>query len=119
LAVGLGSGVIIFLMMPLERVLETALLRLYDLWKSVGYRAIYFKRMLTASDRIYKGPVGTVRHLLGKKPGEKSGFHRLAAAGKLEWTIEALFEGEQRWHELFTLAEIETARERYRSARRT
>ena len=54
-------------MSPLESELESALLRLYQKWKEIKYNAIYFKRMITACDPIYKGPTGTVKHLLGKK----------------------------------------------------
>jgi hypothetical protein len=106
-------------MNPMERELETALLARYELWKQISYSAVYFKRMLTPSDPIHKGPVATVRHLLHKEPGEKSGFNRLNAAGKLDWTIEALFDAPQPWHALFTDAEVQTARQRYRAARST
>jgi hypothetical protein len=51
-------------MSPLEKELQTALLTLCEKWKTIEYRATYFKRMLTASDLIYKGPVGTVKHLV-------------------------------------------------------
>jgi hypothetical protein len=104
-------------MMEMERELEAILLQRYELWKRVGYSARRFKRMLTPSDDTYKGPVGTVRHLIGKKPGASSGFERLRGAGKLDWTVEALFDKERPWHGLFTDDEIATARERYRSAR--
>jgi hypothetical protein len=103
-------------MTEMERELETVLLQRYELWKGIGYGARRFKRMLTPSDPTYKGPVGTVRHLLAKKPGPASGFERLRAANKLDWTIEALFEDDRPWHRLFTDAEIEAARRRYRSA---
>jgi hypothetical protein len=104
-------------MTPMERELEAALMERYRLWKQIGYTAVYFKRMLTPTDRIHKGPVGTVRHLLAKNPSEKSGFNRLKGAGKLEWTVEALFDADQPWHALFTESEIDTARQRYRGAR--
>jgi hypothetical protein len=103
-------------MSSLERDLEEVLLRLYEQWKSVGYTAIYFKRMLTPGDPIFKGPVGTVRHLLSKEPTAKSGFVRLRDAGKLDWTIEALFNGEAAWHALFGASEIAKARTRFASA---
>jgi hypothetical protein len=104
-------------MSPMERELEAALMERYRLWKQIGYTAVYFKRMLTPSDPIHKGPVKTVRHLLASKPGETSGFNRLDDAGKLDWTVESLFDENQPWHALFTAAEIDTARQRYRSAR--
>jgi hypothetical protein len=104
-------------MTEMERDLETVLLERYELWKRIGYTAVYFKRMLTFSDPIYKGPVETVRHLIGKEPGAGSGFERLRAAGKLDWTVEALFNDDRPWHRLFSDAEVEAARRRYRSAR--
>ena len=104
-------------MSEMERELEVVLLQRYELWKGIGYSARRFKRMLTPSDVTYKGPVGTVRHLLRKRPGARSGFERLRAAGKLEWTVEALFEHDRQWHRLFTDAEIEAARRRFRAAR--
>jgi len=97
-------------MTELERELETVLLQRYELWKRIGYRAVYFKRMLAPKDRIYKGPVRLVKHLIRKKPGAGSGFQKLREAGKLDWTVEALFEGDRPWHRLFTDAEIEAAR---------
>ena len=100
-------------MSPLEKELQTALLTLCEKWKTIEYRATYFKRMLTASDLIYKGPVGTVKHLLGKNVGEKSGFERLRKARKLSWTVESLVQ-DAKWHELFEPWEIERARERLR-----
>ncbi len=106
-------------MTEIETELETILLQRYSQWKQIGYSARRFKRMLNPSDRTFKGAAGTVRHLLGKKLTEQSGFNRLKAAGKLEWSIEALFEGQQTWHSLFTAAEIAKARERYRSAKLT
>jgi hypothetical protein len=104
-------------MTPAERELETLLLQRYELWKQTGYVARRFKRMLTPGDATYKGPVETVRHLLRKKPGKASGFARLCAAGRLDWTVEALFEKPADWQRLFTEADVETARQRYLSAR--
>lgn len=101
----------------IERELETILLQRYEQWKQIGYCATYFRRMLNPSDPIFKGPVGTVRHLLRKKLTEKSGFIRLRKAGKLELSVEALFQGQQAWHSLFIASEIDKARERCRSAK--
>ena len=97
----------------LERELNSELLRLYDSWKTIGYSATYFKRMLTPTDPIYKGPVGTVKHLLGKKLSEKSGFNRLKVAGKLQLSVEAMLAVQKKWHPLFNDREIGKARERY------
>jgi len=74
----------------LERELLSSLLALYEKWKTIGYTAVYFKRMLTTSDKLYKGPVGKVKHLLGKNLSDKSGFERLRRAKKLDWTVEYL-----------------------------
>ncbi len=100
-------------MSPLEKELESALLDLYEKWKEIGYRAGFFRRMLYPSDRIYKGPVGTVKHLLGKTPTENSGFERLRRARRLDLTIEALL-NEKKWHSLFEEWEIARAAERLR-----
>ena len=51
-------------MSPLESELESALLQLYRQWKEIKYNAIYFKRMITPGDPIYKGPTGTVKRSL-------------------------------------------------------
>jgi hypothetical protein len=103
-------------MSPLESELESALLRLYQQWKEIKYNAICFKRMITACDPIYKGPTGTVKHLLGKKSTQKSGFEKLRTAGKLGWTVEALISEDNRFQGLFEPWEVERARERYRAA---
>jgi hypothetical protein len=100
-------------MATLEQELEKALLERYKLWKDIRYTAKYFKRMLTPSDRIYKGAVETVKHLMGKKLTEKSGFERLKKAGRLEWTVEALL-ADEKWHPLFEDWELERARQRVR-----
>lgn len=102
-------------MSELERALGQAMLGLYEKWKEVGYTARRFKRMLTPTDPTYKGPVGTVRHLLSKRPKGGSGFDRLVEAGKADWTIEALVAHDRSWHELFARREIEAARERLRA----
>ena len=102
-------------MSPLEKELETALLRRYETWKQIGYSATYFKRMLTRSDPIYKGPVGTVKHLLGKNLTDQSGFSRLCRAKKVAWTVEALVQ-ETKWHQLFEDWEIARAIDRLRDA---
>ena len=104
-------------MTPAEQELDTLLRQRYELWKQTGYTATRFKRMLTPGDATYKGPVETVRHLLKKKPGPASGFARLCAARRLDWTVEALFEQPADWQRLFTAAEIQTARQRYLAAR--
>jgi hypothetical protein len=106
-------------MTPMERELEAVLLRRYEQWKQVSYRATRFKRMLTPTDPTYKGPVGTVRHLLGKEPSQRSGFNRLKTAGRLDLTVEALFDADEQWHSLFAKSEIFKARERYRAAKGT
>jgi hypothetical protein len=104
-------------MSPLERELESALLQLHRKSKEIKYNATYFKRMLTPGDPIYKGPTGTVKHLLGQELTETSGFERLRKAGKLDWTVEALISEDHQWHGLFEPWEVERARKRYLSAR--
>ncbi|HYE18032.1 MAG TPA: hypothetical protein VEA69_06290 [Tepidisphaeraceae bacterium] len=103
-------------MPPLEKELETVLLKRYEQWKVV-YNATRFKGMMNPTSKTYKGPVGTVRHLLAKRPSVVSGFHRLTSAGQLELTIEALFKDDQPWHALFTPMEIAKARQRYHAAK--
>jgi hypothetical protein len=103
--------------MPLlERELLVSLLALYEKWKTVRYSNSYFKRMLTPSDPIYKGPAGTVKHRLGKNLSDKSGFERLRKADKLSWTVEYLL-GDPKWQPLFKRWEIERANGRIRAAK--
>jgi hypothetical protein len=67
-----------------ERDLETAQLDLYLRWATIGYHANCFKRMLTSKiPRYYKGPVGTVRHLLTGDLSPSSGFNRLISRRSL------------------------------------
>src|SRR5437016_3191953 len=98
-------------MSPLEKDLERALLARYEKWKEFGYSATYFKRMLSPGDPIYKGPIGTVKHLLGKKLTETSGLERLRRAKQITWTVEALIQ-EAKWCSLFEQWEIARAAER-------
>jgi hypothetical protein len=91
---------------PLEKELETELLDIYEkcrACRSLNYRPNFFKRMLTcANPRFYKGPVGTVCHLMtsaAAPPG--SGFERLARSGKLNWTVEWLITSDPKWLPLF------------------
>jgi hypothetical protein len=100
---------------PIEHELSTALLALYEKWKLVRYSNSYFKRMLLPGDPIYKGPVGTVRHLLAKPIHEKSGFERLHKEGKLDWTVEKLLH-DTKWHPLFQSWVVERAKDRIRAA---
>ena len=86
-------------MSSLEKELGTELLSIYDKCSTIGYRPTYFKRMLTSSNpRFYKGPTGTVRHLMlfADAPAQ-SGFRRLVKAGKLSWTVEWLITHDPRW----------------------
>lgn len=103
-------------MAPPEKELLVSLLALYEKWKTVRYSNSYFKRMLMPSDAIYKGPVGTVKHLLGKNISQKSGFEKLRKAGKLSWTVEYLLK-DPKWHPLFERWEIDRANDRTRSAK--
>ncbi|MDP2999310.1 MAG: hypothetical protein Q8N47_17610 [Bryobacterales bacterium] len=107
-------------MSPLEKELETELLAIYEKCSAIGYRPTYFKRMLTTSNlRFYKGPVGTVRHLMFGEAGPTSGFRRLVKAGKLTWTVEWLIANNPKWQPLFQKSEwvVEKAKARIREAR--
>lgn len=88
-------------MSPLERQLEAAMLDLYEKWKLVGPPRNYFLQMVRKgkNTRIYKGPVGTVRHLLVGEPS--TGFRDLVKAGKSSWTVESLIL-EPKWKSLFS-----------------
>jgi len=104
-------------MTPLEKELETALLDIYYRQKRIRCHASYFKRMLTCSNPRYrKGPVGAVRHLLTGEVTPGSGFRRLAKAGKLEWTVEALIL-QPKWKPLFTDWELDKAKARITNGR--
>ena len=97
-------------MSDLEKELETALMQRYDQWRTIGYTATYFKRMLTPGDPISKGPVATVKHLMARE-GRSLGFERLLNANKLEWTVEALLQ-DPKWKPLFKANEIAIAKAR-------
>ena len=107
-------------MTPLEKELETELLGIYDKCGLIDYYPRYFKRMLTCSNpTFYKGPVGTVRHLMLGEAGPLSGFRRLVKAGKLTWTVEWLIVKDPKWHPLFAKSPwvLEKAEARIRAAR--
>jgi len=102
----------------IEKELDTELRSLYYKWRTIGYPAGYFWRMLTSKDPGYgKGPLGTVRHLLGGEPSMGSGFMRLLRANKLEWTVEALLL-DPKWKPLFTDLELQKAKSRLDRYRR-
>ena len=89
-------------MSPLEKELETALLNLYERWKSFAPAKNIFLRMVkpTADKRLYKGPCGTVRFLLAK-PSPSLGFVDIVRAGHRDLTVEALIL-QPKWKPLFT-----------------
>src|ERR1700686_1688856 len=83
-------------MSKLESELQVALLDLHRKWGTIGYRATFFKRMLVCANPKYvHGPVGTVKHLIGKNLTEKSGFERSKGAGRLDWSVEKLIQQEK------------------------
>ena len=105
-------------MSELENELEQALLDRWQKWKLVGYHNSWFKQMVakTKNVRVYKGPVGTVRHLLQSKD-IGPGFKTLVRAGKPEWTVEALLQ-DPKWRGLpLTDLEWKKARARYQAAK--
>ena len=106
-------------MSHLESELDDELRGRYQQWKTIGYRAGYFWRMLTSTKPKYrKGPIGTVKHLLIGDPSPSSGFMRLVKAGKADWTVEALLaDNPEKWSALFTAAEIEKAQARLKRYR--
>jgi hypothetical protein len=86
----------------LEKELESELLRIYEKWSTIDYHPYYFKRMLTPSNpRFYRGPVGTVQHVMLGEADRASGFQRLVRAGKVSWTVEWLVAKHPKWHPLF------------------
>ena len=100
-------------MKPLEREPDNELRSLCRKWQPKDYRAAYFWRMLTSGDsRYYKGPVGTVGHLLAGEASAKSGFVRLKKIRKLDWTVEALITRDPKWRGLITDCEIRKAEAR-------
>jgi hypothetical protein len=103
-------------MTPLEKELEVALLGLYEQWKRSGAPKNFFLQMVkkTKNKRLYKGPIGTVRHLLNKAPA--AGFVSLVQAGNLDLTVEALIL-DSKWKELFSSTELDEARSRIAAAR--
>jgi hypothetical protein len=106
-------------MTPLEQELKSELLAIYDKCSTIRYYPKYFKRMLTASSpRFNRGPVGTVRHLMARTVSPDSGFRRLVAAGKLQWTVEWLIARNPKLHPLFERTDwvIKKAEARVRKA---
>jgi hypothetical protein len=85
---------------PLEKELEAAMLDLYERWKRFGPAKNIFLRMVkkTRDERLFKGPVGTVRYLLAGDPS--SGFKDIIRAGHMELTVEALIL-QPKWKDLF------------------
>jgi hypothetical protein len=80
-----------------ERDLESALFSLYQTWwRELGWRAEKFRQMIVPGCKIYKGGVGTVRHLIYKR--KTTGLDRLA--NRPELTIEHLVLSGQ-WDDLF------------------
>src|SRR5271157_2594251 len=99
-------------MSPLEKELEPALLDLYEKWKKYMPSKNRFLGMVQPGNaKTYKGPVGTVRHLLSGSAS--TGFIDLVQAKELELTVEWLIL-HPKWLSLFTDRELDAARARVR-----
>jgi hypothetical protein len=100
----------------LEKELEIALVSLYERWKALGPPKNRFLQMVkrTRNERLYKGPVGTVRYLLNREPS--AGFKDLIRWGRADLTVEALVL-RPKWKPLFADSELQKAKTRIAAAR--
>ena len=90
--------------------LHDAMLGIYDRAKDeTGYNATRFLEMVRT-----KGGLATAQYLLsGDVLSVSEGFTKLALAGRLDLTVEALIQ-EPEWRTLFSTEEIKTAERRLR-----
>ena len=94
-----------------ERALERALFALYQTWwRELGWRAEKFRQMIVPGCKIYKGGIGTVRHLIHKR--KTTGLDGLA--NRQELTVEHLVLSGQ-WDDLFDEMDRNAARKKLRS----
>ena len=66
------------------------------------------------NNRRYKGPVGTVRHLLLGKP--TNAFNVVVEAGRIEWTVEWLITSDAKWKPLLNDWMLAKAKARIKAA---
>jgi hypothetical protein len=94
-------------MQNLSKQFDGAMLEIYLRAKSeAGYTAKIFFQMLSK-----KGGLTTARDLINSsKPSV--GYTNLYQLGRLDLTVEAMIVENAKWHELFTIEEIDKARVR-------
>lgn len=100
----------------LENDLKIALQDLSRKWETIPYRNRRFKEMMTEAENShwYKGPVGTVRHLLLGKP--TNAFNVVVEAGRIEWTVEWLIASDPKWKPLLSDWMLAKAKARIKAA---
>ncbi|WP_287182522.1 hypothetical protein [Mesorhizobium sp.] len=88
---------------------DQAMFRIYETAKSeAGYTASVFLGMLGR-----QGGVLTAKQLInGTKPSD--GYTALFERGRLDLTVEALVVENEKWHSLFSAAELALAKKRLR-----
>jgi hypothetical protein len=101
-----------------EHALESALFALSERWRyDIGpdcWIAVKFRQMINPKCKIYKGGVGTVRHLLYQTK-KTTGLNRLAAHPEL--TVEQLVLN-GKWDDLFDDEDRSRAREKLQQNRK-
>jgi hypothetical protein len=86
---------------------DAAMLQIYHRAKSeAGYTASIFFNML--SDR---GGIATAKYLINA-PNPSDGYTRLYELGRLDLTVEAMVVENEKWHVLFTVEELQKAKNR-------
>ena len=100
----------------LENDLKIALQDLSRKWETIPYRNRWFNEMMSEAEnnRRYRGPVGTVRHLLLGRP--TNAFNVVVEAGRIEWTVEWLIASDPKWKPLLSDWMLAKAKARIKAA---
>ena len=69
-----------------EADLEGLLLRLYQKWEALGYRASRFYQMFMLDCKRYRGGIAAIRNVVSKSG--TGGFEKLVGMGRLDLTVE-------------------------------
>lgn len=83
---------------------------MFDIYRraksEAGYNATIFLRMITE-----RGGLETAKYLINSsKPSD--GYTHLFERGRLDLTVEAMVTESTKWHQLFTVEELDKARRR-------
>ena len=97
----------------LEDAFHQRMIQVYEEAAEAGYRATRFLQLVEA-----EGGLLAAKRLLAQRQ-HPEGLTRLWEMGRLDASMEAAIAYEDRWHPLFSEAEIEVARQRLRDLRYT